>query len=204
MSEKNNYSVYRHTFPNGKVYIGITSNDPLVRWDNGMGYASNQKMFFDIVQYGWKNIEHEVLKNGLSKDEANDMEQSLISAFGDKGRELTYNTVYAGKRQERFAQIPKNSKYFDAYGSAKDYICDDWVEPYTKSGMYLALKYKRDSIKLCVAGKNGCVAVLSFFVPENLETMQSVCDWLYSVPTPDCTTDIEYPRFCDMEIKNLI
>ena len=32
------YSVYKHTFPNGKVYIGITKQNPLKRWRNGTGY----------------------------------------------------------------------------------------------------------------------------------------------------------------------
>lgn len=29
-----NYSVYKHTAPNGKIYIGITSMKPENRWNN--------------------------------------------------------------------------------------------------------------------------------------------------------------------------
>lgn len=29
------YSVYKHTFPNGKVYIGMTGQEPEKRWANG-------------------------------------------------------------------------------------------------------------------------------------------------------------------------
>lgn len=33
------YSIYKHTFPNGKVYIGVTSLAPERRWgNNGHNY----------------------------------------------------------------------------------------------------------------------------------------------------------------------
>ena len=35
MSE--NYTVYMHRFPNGKVYIGITKQTVEERWRNGVG-----------------------------------------------------------------------------------------------------------------------------------------------------------------------
>ena len=37
------YSVYCHTFPNGKRYVGISS-DCEKRWRNGKGYETQQKM----------------------------------------------------------------------------------------------------------------------------------------------------------------
>ena len=33
-----NYTVYKHTSPIGKVYIGITKMNPIRRWSNGKGY----------------------------------------------------------------------------------------------------------------------------------------------------------------------
>ena len=33
---ENNYYVYKHTFPNNKVYIGITQQEPQKRWKNGL------------------------------------------------------------------------------------------------------------------------------------------------------------------------
>ena len=48
MYSKNNYIVYKHTAPNGKVYIGITGFDPEYRWlNNGRGYK-NQTTFFSL------------------------------------------------------------------------------------------------------------------------------------------------------------
>lgn len=72
-----NWSVYKHTFPNGKVYIGITNQIPKKRWKNGFGY-SDQKVFKEIVKFGWKNITHEILFENLTKCEAEDIERKLI------------------------------------------------------------------------------------------------------------------------------
>lgn len=32
------YSVYAHIFPNGKIYIGATRQEPKRRWSGGCGY----------------------------------------------------------------------------------------------------------------------------------------------------------------------
>lgn len=42
------YSVYKHTAPNGKVYIGITGKDPEKRWLNGGGTVSRYKQTSDL------------------------------------------------------------------------------------------------------------------------------------------------------------
>ena len=64
------YCVYKHTVPNGKVYIGITKLNPLERWKNGHGYKDNTKFFNDIILYGWLNIKHEILFEELTEYEA--------------------------------------------------------------------------------------------------------------------------------------
>ena len=64
------YCVYKHTFPNGKIYIGVTSINPLRRWENGFGYRKQTVMFRAICKYGWDNIQHEILFDGLAKEEA--------------------------------------------------------------------------------------------------------------------------------------
>ena len=65
MGEKmdGNYSVYKHITPSGKVYIGLTGNEPKRRWDCGHGYKSNPHFWNAIKLYGWKNIKHEDMYN---------------------------------------------------------------------------------------------------------------------------------------------
>lgn len=48
-----NWTVYKHTLPDGKVYIGITSLSPKERWDDGFGYLKQHSFFKYIVKFGW-------------------------------------------------------------------------------------------------------------------------------------------------------
>lgn len=82
--EEENYSLYRHSFPNGKVYIGITKNRPEQRWANGRGYSSVKKVREAIKKYGWNNAKHEVLKSNLTKKEAEKAERDEISKYSEK------------------------------------------------------------------------------------------------------------------------
>jgi hypothetical protein len=85
------YFVYKHTTPNSKVYIGITSCTPEVRWQGGYGYKNNSRFFKDILKYGWDNIEHEILAEGLTKDEALQMESAQITLHNSLLPQYGYN-----------------------------------------------------------------------------------------------------------------
>ena len=63
------YKIYKHVFPNGKVYIGITSQSLNSRWNSGKGYG-NSLVGKAIKKYGWDNIKHYVLKGDFTEDEA--------------------------------------------------------------------------------------------------------------------------------------
>jgi group I intron endonuclease len=76
------YIVYRHIFPNGKSYIGITSQHPYWRrWRGGHGYAGQPKVWNAIRKYGWENVRHEVLSECLTLPEANRIEQEMVAKF---------------------------------------------------------------------------------------------------------------------------
>ena len=92
---ENNYSVYKHTSPSNKVYIGITSMQPKRRWKNGEGYKT--QMFYRAIQkYGWDNFTHEILFGGLTKDEAEHKETELISYYKSNQKEYGYNVDNGG------------------------------------------------------------------------------------------------------------
>lgn len=76
-----NYTVYKHTSPNGKSYIGITSRKPTIRWANGNGYMGQPKFFNAIAKYGWNNFTHEILFSDLTKQEACKIEKELIKKY---------------------------------------------------------------------------------------------------------------------------
>lgn len=90
------YTVYKHTFPNGKVYIGITSQNPNNRWRKGDGYKGNEMLFRAINKYGWENIKHEILNNNLTKEEAEAEEKRLIKQYNSNNRKFGYNICSGG------------------------------------------------------------------------------------------------------------
>lgn len=78
----NNWIIYKHTFPNGKHYIGKTSQIPEDRWGkNGSRYQKQKLIWRAIQKYGWDNVIHEILYTNLSKEEANDKEIECIKKY---------------------------------------------------------------------------------------------------------------------------
>lgn len=74
--------IYRHTFPDGKIYIGQTiSGNEESRWKEGVGYYGQKKVFAAIVKYGWDNIRHEIILDGLTAEEADAEEHRLIREY---------------------------------------------------------------------------------------------------------------------------
>lgn len=90
------YTVYKHTAPNGKVYIGITRRKLEERWEAGKGYKSNSLFYKAILKYGWANIKHEVIKSGLTKEEAEIAEIYYISLYNSTDPQKGYNLRKGG------------------------------------------------------------------------------------------------------------
>lgn len=96
--EERKYFVYKHTFPNNKVYIGITQQQPEKRWKKGLGYDSHQKiMKRAIKKYGWNNIEHKILFANLTKEEACSKEIELIALYDSTNKQKGYNISKGGE-----------------------------------------------------------------------------------------------------------
>lgn len=93
---KNNWCLYKHTCPNGKVYFGITNN--LKRRWKAMGeeYHSCKKFYYAIRKYGWMNITHEVLVDNLTKEEAGNLEKEYIANHRSTNPKYGYNMTTGG------------------------------------------------------------------------------------------------------------
>lgn len=89
------YSAYIHTAPNNKKYIGITKNAPTWRWRNGTGY-SRCPFGRAVRKYGWDNIKHGIFAQGLTLNEAEEMEIALISFYDTTNPAHGYNISYGG------------------------------------------------------------------------------------------------------------
>ena len=91
------YTVYQHKNKiNGKIYIGITMQEPEKRWRKGKGYKSSPYFYSAIQKYGWDNFEHNILFTELTKEEACLKEQELIKQFDSMNREHGYNSTSGG------------------------------------------------------------------------------------------------------------
>lgn len=103
----NNYSVYKHIFPNGKVYIGISSNDLKRRWGNGSGYLKQPLIYNAIKKYGWNNIKHEILDCKLDKTTAENKEIEYIRKFNSANRCFGYNISIGGNSNGKHSNETK-------------------------------------------------------------------------------------------------
>ncbi len=92
------YIIYMHKNKiNGMIYIGQTKQNPIKRWNNGLGYKSCTKFFNAIQEYGWENFEHIILETDLTLEEANEKEKYYIQLYHSAEREYGYNLTLGGK-----------------------------------------------------------------------------------------------------------
>ena len=92
------YTVYKHTSPSGKVYIGITSTSVNKRWANGKGYKNQSSIANAIKKYGWENFQHEILAENLDSETAYAMEMFFIKKYKSNKKEFGYNLSIGGEK----------------------------------------------------------------------------------------------------------
>lgn len=109
------FYLYRHTNKiNGKVYIGITCQEPEDRWCNGAGYSTQLVFNRAIKKYGWNNFEHEILYKGLDNEDAVKIESELIQYYKSLGK--CYNV------SNGYDDTPDTSIEVDLYNVEGDFI----------------------------------------------------------------------------------
>ena len=120
-----NYCLYKHESPNGKVYIGITSQKPLQRWSCGNGYKNNSYFTRAIKKYGWDNFKHEIIFENLTKEDAKRLEIEYIKKFKSNMRRYGYNISSGGEsksgtkvseyQKQRIREGVKHRVFTDSY-----------------------------------------------------------------------------------------
>lgn len=92
------YSIYVHTNKiNNKKYIGQSCIPLEKRWNKGEGYQRCPYFYRAIKKYGWDNFIHEVLKDGLSKEQADYWETFYIKEFKTLNPDFGYNLTLGGE-----------------------------------------------------------------------------------------------------------
>ena len=113
------YTVYMHiNKENGKRYIGITSMRPAQRWHNGQGYRHQRRFYNSIQSHGWGGFHHIIVKQGLTKEEAEVAEESLIKKYMSNDLRYGYNIENGGhtnkltqEQKEHLRKINLGKKY---------------------------------------------------------------------------------------------
>lgn len=144
------YIVYMHITPNNKKYIGITScKKPEDRWRKGKGYYRNIHFYNAIQKYGWDNIEHKILYENLSKEEAQGKEIELIKRYKTNKTKYGYNNtkggenIFIGKENRKSRPI----KQYDLQGN--------FIKEYESANMCAnELGIDRRKITSCCLGIN--------------------------------------------------
>lgn len=126
------YTIYKHTSPSGKVYIGITKQRPEARWANGSGYKHSPHFRAAIEKYGWENIQHEILMTGVTKETAETTEIAMIAKYRATDRRYGYNADHGGQApgsksretRQKISAAVRGEKH-PLYGKKQD---PEWVE----------------------------------------------------------------------------
>ena len=106
MRDERKYTVYLHTSPSGKYYVGITKDSVKRRWQNGHGYK-NQVFYRAIEKYGWDSIDHEIIASNLTKEEAENFEILLISKLHSNNPKYGYNVENGGNSTGKLSEETK-------------------------------------------------------------------------------------------------
>ena len=111
------HTIYIHINKiNNKAYIGQTSCDVKLRWQNGYNYKPCTHFYNAIQKYGWDNFKHIIFATGLTQEEANHMERLLIALYDTTNPKVGYNLRSGGnhsklseetKRKMRVAKAKK-------------------------------------------------------------------------------------------------
>ena len=110
----NDYCVYVHIVPNNKRYYGMTKNTKQ-RWQrNGYDYRNNTEFYEAIQLYGWDNIEHLVVVDNLTKEEAKELEEQLIRDYKTYDSNYGYNKLIGCKmtEEQKIAISGENSHFY--------------------------------------------------------------------------------------------
>ena len=194
------YCIYKHTFPNGRVYIGATHQNPLDRWQGGYGYKSASEMYEDILKYGWKNIRHEILDEGLNQEEALKVEKDLIREEELKKRGNTYNIQQTSAKvvYTSFWDMPIDVETINKY--RRDFIAgiDAWFDnnKYFPGGMYWN---DRMTLKALIFATNPRIInhdlycdEMHFLYPKKDINFKELKEWLFTWPDPIVNENIKF------------
>ena len=113
---ENNYSVYVHRTPDGMYYAGVSKNVKN-RWQAGQ--YKDSSLWPYIEQYGFDNIEHAVVVDGVDRETALRLEDMLIQMYHSFGKGI--NRQRSGLVTVINKQAYQNEYQRNRYANNKEY-----------------------------------------------------------------------------------
>lgn len=101
------YYVYKLTFPNSKVYIGITKNLKR-RFNAYKNCHSNLLVHRAIRKYGWDNIHKDVIDTQITVGATYSLEKKYIAEFQSNNISFGYNNTSGGEKFKRYTLDVRN------------------------------------------------------------------------------------------------
>lgn len=164
------YTIYMHTCPNNKVYIGCTQQTLEQRFGkNGEGYSRQRDnkatppFGLAVLQFGWENIKHEILATTEDRTEASKLEQHYINLYDATNPEKGYNRYKGGIGAPMSSLRPETIEYLKQQRSGRvcihkdgnnKYVKPDEVQAYLDKGWLKGGEPRPEYIKECVRQAN--------------------------------------------------
>lgn len=135
-------TVYKLTFPNNMVYIGVSTN-VISRWYGKGEHYKNQEVKKAIDYYGWENIKKEVIVK-ISHNNENDiaikaMERELIKAYDNRCYNVMCTEIH-NKTQNHFGA----KRFWTIEGVTKSAV--EWCQEYKKSYAAVLKRIERHNL----------------------------------------------------------
>lgn len=149
MAMQNKTTLYKLTFPDGKVYIGCTSNIKQ-RWAGNGAKYKGMSVYGAIQKFGWTNINREViavLPDSTKNDEAiRSIEKELIKAYSGR----SYNCISDPEFHEENPSWAKKNKgpsvFWTAFGKTRP--AKDWCEEFHKQPDQVRARMKNHGLTI--------------------------------------------------------
>ena len=91
------FCIYAHIAPDGKIYVGITGQEPEKRWGKrGEGYYG-QSFYWAMQKYGgFDAFSHLILVDNCTEEEALSFEEAFIKEYNSTNPDYGFNVAEKG------------------------------------------------------------------------------------------------------------
>jgi hypothetical protein len=174
-----NHILYKATFPNGKIYFGISRNSLVERirghysaanygQKSGKGFYAMQRA---LLKYPKSEVKWEVLFSNLHIDFAKSLEKSHIFIYYASAKERGYNTSSYEWSTEKRVKRTSRYKPFKAFDLLTKKEVGEW-KCQTEAAEVLGLD--QANIQRCLSGKTVAHGGYIFCHSDNVHKIESL------------------------------